>query len=89
MTASGCPRPRPNLPLIVDTKDASLRRKIGDPIIDQYAISVPDARLATIRKKLSAYEWNRLTDVEGERSHFVHARGDGSRQPLLLLHGRR
>jgi pimeloyl-ACP methyl ester carboxylesterase len=26
-------------------------------------------------------------DVEGERIHFVHARGDGSKPPLLLLHG--
>jgi pimeloyl-ACP methyl ester carboxylesterase len=26
-------------------------------------------------------------DVEGERIHFNHARGDGSKAPLLLLHG--
>lgn len=26
-------------------------------------------------------------DVEGERLHFVHVRGDGSKPPLLLLHG--
>jgi len=26
-------------------------------------------------------------DVEGERIHFVHMRGDGSKPPLLLLHG--
>ena len=26
-------------------------------------------------------------DVEGERLHFVHMRGDGSKPPLLLLHG--
>jgi Epoxide hydrolase N terminus len=45
-----------------------------------------------------AYDWrdierrlNQLAhftaDVEGERIHFVHARGDGSKPPLLLLHG--
>lgn len=28
-----------------------------------------------------------MTDVEGERIHFIHARGDGSKAPLLLLHG--
>jgi pimeloyl-ACP methyl ester carboxylesterase len=28
-----------------------------------------------------------ITDVEGERIHFIHARGDGSKAPLLLLHG--
>ena len=27
------------------------------------------------------------TEVQGHRLHFVHARGDGSRPPLLLLHG--
>ena len=26
-------------------------------------------------------------DVQGQRLHFIHARGDGSRPPLLLLHG--
>lgn len=26
-------------------------------------------------------------DVLGQRLHFIHARGDGSRPPLLLLHG--
>jgi pimeloyl-ACP methyl ester carboxylesterase len=44
------------------------------------------------------YDWrkveNRLnelpnftTDVEGERLHFLHVRGDGAKPPLLLLHG--
>lgn len=28
-----------------------------------------------------------LADIEGERIHFVHERGDGSKPPLLLLHG--
>lgn len=28
-----------------------------------------------------------IANVEGERIHFVHARGDGSRPPMLLLHG--
>ncbi|MCW6512896.1 epoxide hydrolase family protein [Lichenifustis flavocetrariae] len=27
------------------------------------------------------------TDIEGERIHFVHLRGNGSKPPLLLLHG--
>ncbi|RZL85802.1 MAG: alpha/beta fold hydrolase [Sphingomonas sp.] len=26
-------------------------------------------------------------NVQGQRLHFIHARGDGSRPPLLLLHG--
>ena len=30
---------------------------------------------------------NFTTDIEGERIHFVHVRGDGSKPPLLLLHG--
>ncbi|WP_168879271.1 epoxide hydrolase family protein [Rhizobium sp. P28RR-XV] len=47
---------------------------------------------------LDTYKWreveqrlNRLpnfkTDVEGEGIHFLHAKGDGSRPPVLLLHG--
>lgn len=28
-----------------------------------------------------------ITDVEGKPIHFIHARGDGSKAPLLLLHG--
>ena len=45
-----------------------------------------------------AYDWraaerrlNRLpnfsTEIDGERIHFVHMRGDGSKPPILLLHG--
>ncbi|WP_343713238.1 epoxide hydrolase family protein [Inquilinus sp.] len=45
-----------------------------------------------------AYDWrtaerrlNRLphftTDIEGERIHFLHVRGNGSKPPILLLHG--
>ncbi len=30
---------------------------------------------------------NFTTDIEGERIHFLHARGNGSRPPVLLLHG--
>jgi pimeloyl-ACP methyl ester carboxylesterase len=44
------------------------------------------------------YDWRKVehrlnqlphfaTDVEGERIHFLHVRGDGSQPPLLLLHG--
>lgn len=47
---------------------------------------------------LHAYDWrhvelrlnelpNFATEVEGERVHFVHVRGDGSMPPVLLLHG--
>ena len=47
---------------------------------------------------LDVYDWrevehrlnqfpNFTTDVEGERLHFVHVRGDGSKPPVLLLHG--
>ncbi|MVA22033.1 alpha/beta fold hydrolase [Agrobacterium vitis] len=47
---------------------------------------------------LDTYDWreveqrlNRLpnfkTDVEGEEIHFLHAKGDGTRPPVLLLHG--
>jgi len=47
---------------------------------------------------LERYDWraeearlNRLpqftAEVLGQRLHFIHARGDGSRPPLLLLHG--
>lgn len=27
------------------------------------------------------------TDIEGRRIHFVHATGDGTKPPILLLHG--
>lgn len=30
---------------------------------------------------------NFTTDVEGERIHFVHVQGNGSKPPVLLLHG--
>ncbi|HTW26616.1 MAG TPA: epoxide hydrolase [Acetobacteraceae bacterium] len=30
---------------------------------------------------------NFTTDIAGERIHFVHMKGDGSRPPVLLLHG--
>ena len=30
---------------------------------------------------------NFITEIEGERIHFVHERGDGSKPPILLLHG--
>jgi pimeloyl-ACP methyl ester carboxylesterase len=47
---------------------------------------------------LEAYDWrtvehrlnqlpNFTADVEGERLHFVHVQGDGSKPPILLLHG--
>ena len=44
------------------------------------------------------YDWRKVerrlnelphftADIEGERLHFVHMHGDGSKPPLLLLHG--
>ncbi|MGY2264771.1 epoxide hydrolase family protein [Pseudomonas sp. SDO5561_S422] len=47
---------------------------------------------------LESYDWRRvekhlnqlpnfITEIEGEHLHFVHVRGDGSRPPILLLHG--
>jgi len=30
---------------------------------------------------------NFTTEIEGERIHFLHQRGDGSKPPVLLLHG--
>ena len=30
---------------------------------------------------------NFTTEIEGERIHFLHKRGDGSKPPVLLLHG--
>jgi pimeloyl-ACP methyl ester carboxylesterase len=33
-------------------------------------------------------EWPQFTaDIEGQRLHFIHLRGNGKRLPLLLLHG--
>jgi pimeloyl-ACP methyl ester carboxylesterase len=96
---------------------------------EPFTIAIPEARLAAIRGKVAAFDWDalpdaggwrsgvgladlrRLTDywrdrydwrgqerqlnrlphftaeVDGEQLHFVHARGDGSRPPLLLIHG--
>jgi pimeloyl-ACP methyl ester carboxylesterase len=98
-------------------------------MLQPFVIAIPDERLAAIRSKVAAFDWesmpdaggwssgvgladlrrltgywlhefdwraqeerlNRLphfmADVLGEQLHFVHARGDGSRPPLLLLHG--
>lgn len=98
-------------------------------MVSPYTIDIPDARLASIKAKVDAYDWSQLpdaggwsagvgiddlkrlvaywrdrydwraterrlnqlpnygTEVEGERLHFVHLRGDGSKPPLLLLHG--
>jgi len=47
---------------------------------------------------LERFDWKKLerrlnanphfmTDVAGEHLHFIHVRGDGSKPPLLLLHG--
>lgn len=94
-----------------------------------FTIAIPDERLAVIRSKVAAFDWDTVPDaggwtsgvgitdlrhlveywlhtydwraqeaqlnqlphftttVLGEQVHFIHARGDGSRPPLLLLHG--
>lgn len=39
-----------------------------------------------VERRLNALP-NFTTDIEGERIHFLHLRGDGSKPPLLLLHG--
>jgi pimeloyl-ACP methyl ester carboxylesterase len=94
-----------------------------------FAIHITDDRLAQIRRKIDAYDWDLLpdaggwtsgvgkadlrrlvsywlesydwrteerrlnrfpqftTEIEGQRIHFVHAAGDGTKPPLLLLHG--
>lgn len=94
-----------------------------------FTVHVPDMRLAEIRRKVEAYDWDQLpdaggwrsgvgkadlhrlvtywldrfdwreverrlnrlphftTEIDGQPLHFIHARGDGSKPPLLLLHG--
>lgn len=96
---------------------------------ERFTIAIDDHKLATIREKVAAYDWDALPDaggwrsgvglsdlrrlvgywldrydwreqerrlnalphfmakVAGERVHFIHARGNGLRPPLLLLHG--
>ncbi len=99
-------------------------------MIAPYTISISEDRLATIRAKVSCYEWtdvpepgsgwsagvglddlkrlvtywletydwrtvegrlnqlpNFLTEIEGESIHFLHFKGDGTKPPVLLLHG--
>lgn len=94
-----------------------------------FTIAIPDSRLAAIRAKVAAFDWDGFPDaggweagvgkadlqrlvtywlerydwraaearlnalpqftaeIDGTRLHFVHRRGDGSRPPILLLHG--
>lgn len=40
----------------------------------------------TVEERLNQLP-NFTTDVEGERLHFLHVKGDGSQPPILLLHG--
>ncbi len=96
---------------------------------EPFTIAVPDAKLAAIRERVAAFDWDAVPDAGGWRSgvgladlrrlvehwltrfdwraqerrlnalpqftaemlgqrlHFVHTRGNGSRPPLLLLHG--
>jgi pimeloyl-ACP methyl ester carboxylesterase len=39
-----------------------------------------------VQRRLNQFP-HRTTSVEGERIHFIHMRGDGSKPPLLLVHG--
>lgn len=96
---------------------------------ETFTIQIPDKRLADIRRKVEAYDWDQLPDaggwksgvgkadlrrlvrywldrfdwrdverrlngrpqytsvIDGQRIHFVHITGNGTRPPLLLLHG--
>jgi pimeloyl-ACP methyl ester carboxylesterase len=98
-------------------------------MLEPFTIFVSDERLAAIRGKVEAFEWDGVPDaggwdsgvgladlyrlvsywldrydwrvheerlnrlpqftanVSGEQLHFIHARGNGSCPPLLLLHG--
>lgn len=98
-------------------------------MIEPFRISICDARLAWIRERVAAYDWdllpftagwrsgvgkadlrrltefwlerfdwraierrlNRLahftTEIAGQKLHFIHQRGDGSKPAILLLHG--
>ncbi|MFM0736405.1 epoxide hydrolase [Paraburkholderia xenovorans] len=98
-------------------------------MVSPYTIHLSEERLATIKAKVRAYDWDQLpdaggwksgvgiddlkrlvtywdetydwrrverrlnqlphftTDIDGERIHFLHVRGNGSKPPLLLLHG--
>jgi hypothetical protein len=98
-------------------------------MVEPFTIAVPEARLAAIRARLEAFDWDSVADaggwrsgvgladlrrladhwltrydwrihdrrlnklphftaeLSGQRLHFIHARGDGSHLPLLLLHG--
>ena len=39
-----------------------------------------------VERRLNALP-NSMAELEGERLHFVHVRGNGSKPPILLLHG--
>lgn len=40
----------------------------------------------TVEQRLNQLP-NFATEIEGERIHFLHVKGDGSKPPVLLLHG--
>ncbi|MET0446608.1 epoxide hydrolase family protein [Tardiphaga sp.] len=54
-------------------------RRLTDYWLTQYDWRVHEARL----NELPQFR----TDISGQRIHFIRKRGDGSRPPLLLLHG--
>jgi pimeloyl-ACP methyl ester carboxylesterase len=60
-------------------------------------VGLADLRRLTDRW-LGGYDWRAtearlnalpqfVAEIDGQRLHFVHARGDGSRPPLMLVHG--
>src|SRR3546814_362838 len=57
---------------------ADLRRLV-DYWLRRYDWRVQEARL----NRLAQF----TAEVQGQRLHFIHARGDGSRLPLMLIHG--
>jgi len=54
-------------------------KRLADYWLDRFDWRVVETRL----NQLPHF----VTDIEGERIHYIHVRGDGSRPPLLLLHG--
>ena len=63
----------------------------------QSGVGVADLR-RLVDHWLRRYDWRAMerrlnmlphfmADIAGQRLHFIHARGDGSRPPVLLLHG--
>lgn len=54
-------------------------RRLTDRWVDGYDWRASEARLNALPQFVE--------DIDGQRLHFVHARGDGKRPPLMLVHG--